>query len=176
MTEETNFIEDLIAEAEANEEKKTLAYFDLIIMEIARLEEEISENFNNSDQEAAIIKQWALSRNNVLQEKSDFLKLKLENFIREEGKKTIDLPHGTLKIRKLPDKVEITDIETFLLNANQDVVTIIPESVKPDLTKIKTYIRNSGRQLPGVTIIEGVEQFKLTLKSKETKNDNTPET
>ncbi|MHB1687917.1 MAG: host-nuclease inhibitor Gam family protein [Ignavibacteriaceae bacterium] len=175
MKEEISFIDELIAEAEAKEELQTLAYFDLIIAEIIRLEDEISQNFHNADEETAIIKQWSLTRNNALQEKSDFLKLKLENFIREEGKKTIDLPHGTLKIRKLPDKVEILDMEAFLQNANQDVVNVIPESIKPDLNKIKVYIRNSGRPLKGVTIIEGVEQFKLTLKSKENKNDNTTE-
>ena len=175
MTEETNFIDDLIAEAEANEEKQTLAYFDLIIAEIIRLDEEIHSNFNNADDEARIIKEWVIARNSKLQDKVDFLTLKLENFIREEGKKTIDLPHGTLKIRKLPDKVEITDMETFLQNANQDVVNIVPESVKPDLNKIKTYIRNSGRSLPGVTIIEGKEEFKLTInhKIKEVQNDTT---
>ncbi len=166
MKEETNFIDELIAEAETNEEKQTLAYFDLIIMEIARLEVEISENFNNADDEARIIKEWVIAHNSKLQEKVDYLKLKLEAFIREIGKKTIDLPHGTLKIRKMPDKVEIADMDTFLQNANSEVVTIVPETIKPDLSKIKTYIRNSGRPLPGVIIVEGLEQFKLTINHK----------
>lgn len=168
---ETNFLDELLLEAEAKEQKQTLSYYDLVVMEIARLEDEIAGNFNNADEEAEIIKSWALRRNAVLQEKENFLKLKLEAFIREEGKKTIDLPHGTLKIRKIPDKVEIADMEVFLANAKSEIITIIPEAVKPDLTKIKTYIKNTGRVPQGVNVIEGKDEFKLTIKTKENKHD-----
>ncbi len=172
MKEETNFIDTLIAEAEVNEEKQTLAYYDLIVTEIIRLEDQVAETFKNADEESKIINAWALNYCSKYQDKINFLKLKLEAFIREQGKRTIELPHGILKMRKMPDKIEIIDMEIFLANANQEVVTIVPETVKPDLTKIKTYIRNSGRQLPGVTLNEGKDEFKLTLKSKETKNDD----
>lgn len=168
---ETNFLDELLLEAEVKEQKQTLGYYDLVVMEVARLEDEIARNFNNAEEEVEIINSWALRRNNVLQEKANFLKIKLESFIREEGKKTIDLPHGTLKIRKMPDKVEISDMETFLTNANQDMITIIPESLKPDLTKIKAYIKNSGRVPQCVNVIEGKDEFKLTIKTKENKYD-----
>ena len=95
MIEESNFLDELIAEAEQKEEKQSLAYFDLIVTEVARLEDEIAYNFQQSEEEAAIIHDWALKRNSVLQERSNLLKLKLEAFIRHEGKKTIDLPRGT---------------------------------------------------------------------------------
>ena len=169
MTEETNFIDELIAEAEANEDKQTLAYYDILVTEVSRLEAEIAQNFLNADEETEIIKQWALKRNSGLREKADFLKLKLEAFIREEGKKTIDLPHGILKIRKMPDKVEISDMKLFLDNANQDVITIVPETIKPDLTKIKSYIKISGRVPQGVSVLEGKDEFKLTINNKENK-------
>jgi len=137
---------------------------------VIRLEEEIAQTFNNAEEEAKIVKDWALKHNSAAQDKINLLKLKLEAFIRQEGKKTIDLPHGSLKIRKLPDKVEISDMELFLESANQEVVTIVPETVKPDLTKIKAYIRSTGHILPGLTVVEGKDDFKLTTNKNKKEN------
>ena len=170
MKEEISFIDSLIAEVEADETRKTLSYFDLLIAEVIRLEAEIAQTFSNAEEEARIVQDWALKHCSGMQDKINLLKLKLEAYIREEGKKTIDLPHGTLKIRKLPDKVEISDMEKFLESANQEVVTIVPETVKPDLNKIKAYLKSSGHILPGITVIEGKEEFKLTINNKSKAN------
>ena len=97
QTETTNFLDELLAEAEINEEKQTAAYYDLLIAEVARLESELASNFTEAEKEAAIINDWALRKNAALKERADFLKLKLEAYIREAGKKTISLPHGELK-------------------------------------------------------------------------------
>jgi arginine deiminase len=86
MPKETSFIDSLVAEADSEEKKQTLAYYDLIVAEIYRLEDEIAENFLNANAETEIIKQWSLKRNSKLREKADFLKLKLETFIRTSGK------------------------------------------------------------------------------------------
>lgn len=162
---ETNFLDELLAEAELKEEKRTSAFFDVIVMEVAKLEEEISNNFTEMEKEIEIIKDWTLKRNSIFQERVNFLKLKLESYIREEGKKTIDLPHGTLKIRKMPDKVEITDLNLFLSKATAEMLTVIPEQVKPDLNKIKSFIKMTTKVPEGVMLIEGKEEFKLTLKT-----------
>jgi hypothetical protein len=73
-------------------------------------------------------------------------------------------------MRKLPDKVEISDMDKFLESATQEVITIVPETVKPDLNKIKAYLKNSGHILPGITVIEGKEEFKLTINNKSKEN------
>lgn len=79
--------------------------------------------------------------------------------------KTIELPHGTLKLRKQPDKVEITNMEVFLANANSQMVTVIPETVKPDITKIKAFIKMTSKVPDGVSLIEGTEKFSLVLRN-----------
>jgi len=104
-----------------------------------------------------------LKKNSVIQERANLLRLKLESFIRSEGKKTIDLPHGTLKIRKLPDKVEITNMDEFLTHARAEMLTVIPEQIKPDLNKIKAFMKMSNKVPEGCAVIEGKEEFKLTL-------------
>lgn len=161
---DTNFIDDLIADAEANEHKQTLAYFDLLVGEIARLESDISKNFEEAEREIQLINNWVLMKNTRLKERVDFIRLKLEKFIREEGQKTIDLPHGTLKLHKKPDKVEISDMAAFLAGAKAEMLNVIPEQVKPDLTKIKASIKKYGVIPEGVSFIEGKEELSLKLK------------
>lgn len=166
VTEATSFIDELLADVEQQETQQTAAYYDLLILEIAKLEEEISHNFTESDKEVTIIKEWAIKKNAALNERSQLLKMKLESYIRESGNKTIDLPHGTLKIRKTPNKVEITDMELFLKNARSEMLSVIPEQIKPDLNKIKAFIKMTAKIPDGVSVIEGREEFKLTLRNQ----------
>lgn len=166
----SNFIDELLAEVEAQEQKLSMSHADLIVLEIAKLQSQIARTIKESEEEIKIIQNWALSKNVKLQERAELLQKKLEFFIRETGDKTVDLPHGILKIRKKPDRVEITDLESFLANANSGMLTTVPESVKPDLNKIKAVIKTSGRTPEGVTVITGNEEF--SLKIKEINNDD----
>jgi len=168
---DNTFIEDLLQEAELKERQQTHGYFDLLIMDVAKLESEISVTFEEAEKEAVIIKDWALNKCSKIQERIDKNKLKLEAFIREQGQRTIDLPHGTLKIRKMPDKVEVLDLDKFLANAKAEMLTIIPEQPKANLKKIKAYITKTAIIPKGINIIEGKDEFKLTIK-KEVNNDN----
>ena len=163
-TETDSFIDDLLAEAEVKEKDEALAYYDLVVKEIARLEREIAEITSNTDREVQIIKSWALDRNVKYHGRIEVLKLKLESFIRAQDKKTIDLPHGTLKLRQNPDKIEVTDLEAFLAVANKDMVTIKPEEIKPSLSGIKKFITMTTKIPNGITVKEGEITFKLTLK------------
>lgn len=162
---ENNFLEELLLEAEQKEIKQTAAYFDLILIEIGKLQSDIESNFAEAEKEIEIIKEWSLNKNSKLQDKIDFLSRKLETYIREEGKKTIELPHGDLKFHKKQDKVEIADLELFLQSATSDMIRTQPEEIKPDLNKIKAYIKEKGRIPKGVNVIEGKEEFSYKLKN-----------
>ena len=141
MDEYKDFLEELIKEAENNEVKQTLAYYDLLMLELQKLQSEIENNFNEAEREINIIKQWSLLRNSKLNGKIEWIEKKLEAYIREENKKTIEMPHGILKMHKKPDKVEITDLELFLKHAKPEMLTVVPEQIKPDMNKIKAYMK-----------------------------------
>lgn len=173
QTKASTFLDDLLSEIDQKETQNVQAYNDLIAMEVIRLENEITANFLQAEVECKIINEWALKRNTVIQESANLLKMKLEAFIRTEGKKTISLPHAELKIRKNPDRVEIIDVDLFLANANAEMITVIPESIKADLTKIKSYMKMTGKIPQGVNVIEGKEEFKLSLR-KEIVSPATP--
>lgn len=168
--EEKNFLDELIEESIQKEEANLMVYCDLLMIEAIKIESEIQKRFKECRQEIAYIEEWTLKKNAHLQEKYDRIVQKLELIMRETQKKTIELPHGTMKIRKMPDRVEITDLEAFIKNATEEMVVIIPEKLKPDLNKIKQYIKKTSHIPEGVTYIEGSEEFKLKL-NKEANND-----
>jgi len=160
---EDNFIEELLKEAEEKEEQRTQAYYDLQLIEIRKLQQQIEKNFAEAETEVKIIQDWAIRKNASLHERLLFIERKLEAWIREQGLKTIDLPNGTLKMHKKPDKVEVADIEAFLKHAKPEMLSIIPEQVKPDLNKIKAFIRQNYTPA-GVTVTEGKEEFTYKIK------------
>ena len=162
-----SFIEELLIEAEIMEEEQTEAYHDFLLIQIRTLQEQIANNFLQSEKEINIIKDWALKKNAVLQERVNWLEKRLQAFIIERGAKTIDLANGTLKFHKKPDKVEITDLDLFLKNARPEMITVVPEQFKPDLNKIKAYLKSHLNPPPGVTVTEGKEEFTYKLKGKE---------
>jgi len=162
MSEKT-FLDELLEEAESREEYQTEAYYDLILLQIKTLQGQIAGNFSEAEKEIQHINNWVLNRNMVLDERCKMLERKLEAFIRERQVKTIELPNGILKMHKRSDKIEIEDIELFLKNARPEVLTIIPEQVKPDLSKIKYFIKT--RPVPaGVKVIEGKNEFSYKFR------------
>lgn len=163
---ENNFLDELLLEAEQKEIKQTQAYYDLILIQISELQNEIESNFAEAEKEIEIIKEWSLNQNSKLQDKINFLSQKLEAYIREEGKKTIELPHGDLKFHKKPDKVEIADLDLFLKSATAEIIRIKPEEILPDINKIKAYIKNKDRVPDGVIVIEGKEEFSYKLNNR----------
>ena len=176
MSEEKSFIDQLIEEAEAKEKKLEQAQLDLILIEIRKLEEQIEKNFENGNEEREIIKSWMLERNSMLQSRIEWLSKKLEYYLREEKLKTLDLPNGIIKIRKLPEKVIIVDEEKFFKKATNALLNIIPETAKPDLLKIRSLIKKTGRVPDGVEIQNGEEKFSYTIKRNNNGKEKTGNT
>jgi phage host-nuclease inhibitor protein Gam len=163
---EVNFLDELLLEAEQKEIKQTQAYYDLILIQIGELQSEIESNFAEAEKEIEIIKEWTLNQNTKLQDKIEMLSRKLKAYIREENKKTIELPHGELRFHKKPDRIEISNLDEFLKSATADMIRIEPEQIKPDLNKIKSYIKEKGRVPKGVTLIEGNQEFSYKLNNR----------
>ncbi len=161
------FLDDLLEEVEQKEEQQTEVFIDLLLLQIRELQLEIAGNFDNADKEIEIIKNWALAKNTSLQERITRIERQLEQFIREANKKTIDLPNGILKVRKSPDKAEVEDINLFLSRAGAELVSIIPEQIKPNLKGIKSFIKMTQKVPEGVRVIEGKEEFSYIIKTEE---------
>jgi hypothetical protein len=169
-----NFLDELLQEAESNEMYQTEAYYDLVLLQIKNLQGQIANNFSESEKEIQHINNWVLQRNMILDERCKMLERKLEAFIRERNVKTLELPNGTLKLHKKPDRIEVQDLELFLKYARPEVLAIIPEQVKPDLGKIKNFIKR--KPVPeGIKIIEGQIEFSYKIR-KEVEDGREEET
>ena len=165
----TDFMEELLQEAEEDEQKLHLAHIDLMLAEMRRLETAIADNFSQAEEEKKIIDQWAISKNVKLQEKADRITSLLKLFMdgQSEDVKTIDLPNGKLTRRKGVDKIVIVDMEKFLQNANKSMFTLQPEMVKPNLTKIKAFYKMTQKVPLGTELIKGEEKFNIKIKEIE---------
>jgi hypothetical protein len=167
-SEGASFIDELIQEAEEKENKLMQSHLDLILIEIRKLEEQIEKNFNTAAEEREIIKNWALERNSMLNSRIQWLSKRLEGFLRDEKLKSLDLPNGKCRLRKQSDKISIVDEEKFFNNATSALLNIT-ETVKPDLLKIRVWMKKTGRIPQGVEIIpQEDEKFSYTIK----RNDN----
>lgn len=163
---EVNFIDEMLMEIEAAEEKQTEAGYDLMLLAIRKYQSEIKRNFEEGDKESQLIQSFVLSKNSQIQERINWLEKKLEAFIRERNEKTISLANGTLKMHKKPDRIEVEDLELFLKNARKEWLTVIPEQLKPNLLAIKNHIKT--RPTPkGVKVIEGEIEFSYKLNNEE---------
>ena len=167
-----SFIDQLIEEAEEKEQKLLQSHLDLILIEIRNLENQIEKNFSTAAEEREIIKNWALERNSMLNSRIQWLSKRLEGFLREEKLKTLDLPNGIIRIRKQSDKISVIDEEKFFNNATSAILNIT-ETVKPDLLKIKSWIKRTGRVPQGVEILPQDEKFSYTIKRNNNGKEKT---
>lgn len=169
---------ELLAEAEQEEHLQSEAYCDLTLLEIRELTDKITRTFEQAEEEQTLIQQWALNRTSKLQERIDFLSQKLRQFMtahnERTGEKTIALPNGDLKIRKKQDKIEIEDLELFLQHATKEMLSVVPESAKPDIAGIKSYRKmTNGKAIPGIRVVTGHNEFSYKLKENTNGTDTT---
>lgn len=96
--ENTSFIDELLAEAEAAERDLELHQVDILLGEIGNLENQIAKNFEQTEQEKNLLDDWTLRMNSKLYERIQWISRKLEIFMNAQGEnvKTIDLPAGKL--------------------------------------------------------------------------------
>ena len=167
-----NFIDEMLEEIEAAEEKQTEAGYDLMLLAIKKYQSEIEHNFQEAEKECTMIQNFVLSKNSQIQERIKWIEMKLEAYIRERGDKTISLANGTLKMYKKPDRVEVEDLELFLKNARPDWLTVIPEQVKPNLVAIKNYVKTKPTP-KGIKVIEGEVEFSYKLNGEENAREET---
>lgn len=164
---EANFMADLLAEVEQKENQSTEVYMSMLVKKAAYMQKQIEDIFKVSEEEVQIIKDFALAKCAKIQGQLDGISSVLEAYIREKNAedsniKTIDFTHGSIKLRRPQQKVIVEDLELFLKNANDDLLT---HSVKPNLVKIKTFTKLSGRLPEGCVKIEPTkDEFSLKLK------------
>jgi|SRR6267143_1327347 len=172
----TSFIEELLRESEQKDKLLQIEMnrlrADQILAALTVLEQKADDVNKLADDEIKLIEEYRLAELQKIEKKATWLSWQLEQFIRSTGEKSINLPHGTLKLRLGRDKVEITDLDKFMRVAQtRNLLRPIPESYEPDLQKTLAYVKMHGF-LTGVKLIAAQSKFSYkTLKGKSNGED-----
>ena len=110
-----------------------------------------------------IIEDYRSNQMARLDKKRSWIVWNLEGFMRTTGQKTIQLPHGQLKLRKGRDRVAVVAIEQFLkIGQKLGLVKKVPESVSPDLQAILNHVHSTGGIPPGIEVIPAEVKFSYS--------------
>jgi hypothetical protein len=164
-----NFMDELLAEVEEKEEKRKLELdrlrADQLLTAIGTLEQRADDINDLADSEIKLIEEYRETEITKVQKKISWLSWNLEQFARTSGEKTINLPHGSLKLRLGRDKVTVVEIQKFLdVPSNQKYLKIIPESYEPDIQAIHDHIKATGHIPDGVDMKPATSKFSYTTK------------
>lgn len=165
----TSFIEELLIEAEIKEKEQRIEMSrlraDQLLQALTVLEKQADAVNELCDSEVKLIEEYRMVELQKLQKKMDWLSWNLEQFIRSTGEKTINLPHGSLRVRLGRDKIEITDLQKFMQVAERyGLLKQIPEKIEPDMEKLKAHIK-SGNLIPqGVSLTPAQTHFTYNTK------------
>jgi hypothetical protein len=171
----TNFMEELLQDAEAAGERRRLELnllrADETLGAITILESELEKINSMCDQELALIEQYRERQTVKLSKRISWLTWNLELFIRSSNQKTVDLPRGELKLRMGKPKVEVIDVAAFMkIAAKNGLLREKPAETVPDLNSIHNYVRVHQTPPPGCALTPATVNF--SYKTKGTGNDN----
>jgi hypothetical protein len=91
--------------------------------------------------------------------------------MRSSGDKTLNLPHGQLKLRKGRDRIAVVAMDQFLkVGQKLGLLRKVPESVTPDLHAILNHVKRTGDIPAGVEVIPA--DVKFTYSTNGGKDDS----
>lgn len=121
-----------------------------------------------ADKEIKRLESWLQAVNSALDFRVNYYRGLLIDYMRrerEKGRKSINLPYGTVKSQKNPDKVELDDefTEWAVVNAKHLLKFADAPPPKPVLKAVKEAIE-SGEQIEHAKIVEGGVSFSVEVK------------
>ena len=166
------FIDELLAEAEIKEKEERLEMSrlkaDQILATLEVLEQNAADVNKLADTEISIVEEYRQVELQKIEKKASWLAYQLEQYIRSTEEKTINLPHGVIKLRLGRDKIEITDMDKFVPFAQRkNLLRHIPESFEPDMSKVYQYVKSTGVIPQGVMLTQATTKFSYTTKGKD---------
>ena len=177
-----NFMDELLLEVEKAEEKRKIELdrlrADQLLTVISKFEDQAKGINELADSEVILIEEYRKSELSKLNKKISWLAWNLEQFIRSSNEKTINLPHGSIKLRLGRDKVSVVELQRFLDSpTNQRFLKIIPESYEPDIQAIHEYIKQAGHIPDGIDMKPAEAKFSYTtIRSNNNGNEKQQRT
>jgi phage host-nuclease inhibitor protein Gam len=170
------WLQELLDDSEATDNKRLLEMnklrADEALSAIGLIGDKIAEVEQLAQQEIDLISNWKGSETTKLQNKINWLSLNLEKFIRTAGDATIALAHGTIKIRKSRDKIDIVDLQRFsAVGQRHGLLRHIDAKDEPDMNALRAFIKlNGGKPCAGVILTPGQPTFSYITNKKGSTN------
>lgn len=167
-----SWLQELLDAQEAADEQRAIemnkVMADRALAAISAIEDKINEVDSIAMQEAEMIAQWQELQTAKLHKQISWLSWNLEQYLRKIGDATVALPHGTIKMRKSRDKVEIVDQARFMPIAQKlGLVRIIEAKAEPDMNAIRAHLKlNGNKPLAGLMITVGTPTFTFSTNKK----------
>ena len=134
---------------------------------IKKMESEIDKIKSASLKLIEEIESWEQKKINQKLSQIEFLSGNMEKYLKVRDLKSMSLPNGSIGLRKLQPKIEITDEVMFYESADPVLLKHKPESYEPDLRKIKEYIKSTGVLPVGVEMTNQNPKFYYKFAGKE---------
>jgi len=177
-----SWLQELLDDTEATDQKRLLEMnklrADQALAAIVVIEDKIEEVEQIARQEIELIENWKETETAKLQNKINWLSFNLEKYIRSTGDSTINLAHGSIKVRKSRDRLEIIDLKKFIpIGQRLGLLRRIEEKFEPDLNAIRAYLKTNGNRPPnGVIFTPGQPIFSYITNKKGSANGESERT
>ncbi len=133
---------------------------------IAKIEAEMDRCRKNAQSMIDEINFWLEGQLTKRQKQIDFMANYCKNYLAQNNMKSLSLPSGNIGFRKQPDKIEITDPDTFFEKATFELIRVVPEKFEPDISAIKNRFKEKGTVPPGVTVAPQEPKFYYKLNNR----------
>ena len=165
------WVETWLAEIESSADEKRLKLntlqADQCLAKIGELEQKLADVEALATEEQMLIEKYRQAESDRITKRIQWLAASLEAFMREHNKavgdKSLQLPHGQLKIRQQKDRIIVENVELLMPTASKhNLVRVIPESFEIDQLKLMRYVKVTGDVPNGTKLIEGDTKFSYT--------------
>lgn len=113
--------------------------------------------------EINLVEMWLARQERKIQRRIDWNEKMLRAYLEGTGRKSVELPYGTLRIRKGRERVDVVLEETFIDWAEKAGMddTLVRVRKSPDKKAIGQYVRDTGEEPPGVLLNRGEDSFSV---------------
>jgi hypothetical protein len=171
-TKSPPWLQELLDDTEKRDQRNLLEMnklrADQALAAIAIFEEKVAEIEQIAQQEIDLVTSWKEAEVAKQLNKINWLSFNLEKFIRSTGDSTITLAHGSIKVRKSRDKIEIVDLQKFsTVGKRHGLLRHLDAKDEPDMNAIRAFIKlNGGKPPQGVMLTPGQPTFSYSTTKK----------
>jgi hypothetical protein len=159
-------VQDYLAHRESN---LTQERVDALLFVVRRLEARMDRNERAARAQIDHITLWLETANGRLDRQRRWILRQCRRWMEREGLKTASLANGVLRIRPVPDRLEILDKEKVL--ADPRFVRIVPEKREVDRKAIRDHVKATGEVPEGVEFIPQEPRFSCKCYRLEVDHD-----